>query len=133
MLVLVLGVMLEVLTTDQDVPFGLSVPVGLAMTVPFVWGRTHPLPVVVVVLVAWVVQGLAGDWQQEPQSELLPAALAFWCVGLLFGYVSGNDPGPNADQAFRTLISVIPFLLLTISYLVSLLLKASDNPTRHTE
>lgn len=67
------------------------------------------------------------------RSSGLLSALAFWCVGLLFGYVSGNDPGPNADQAFRTLISVIPFLLLTISYLVSLLLEASDNPTRHTE
>ena len=80
-LVIVVSVLFEVLTTDQDVPLALSVPVALGMTVPFIWGQRHPLPVVAVVLGAWVVQSLAGDWQQEPQSELLPVALAFWCLG----------------------------------------------------
>ena len=86
-LVLVVSVLSEVLTTDQDVPLSLSVPVALLMTVPFIWGQRHPLPVVAVVLGAWVVQALSGDWQQEPQSELLPVALAFWCIG---AYVAGR-------------------------------------------
>ena len=80
-LLLAASVLFEVLTTDQDVPLALSVPVALGMTVPFIWGQGHPVPVVGVVLGAWVVQSLAGDWQQEPQSELLSVALAFWCLG----------------------------------------------------
>ncbi len=80
-LVLVVCVLFEVLTTDQDVPLGLGVPVALTMTVPFLFGQRRPLPVVALVLLAWVAQALAGDWQQEPQSELLPVALAFWCLG----------------------------------------------------
>lgn len=80
-LVLVVCVLSEVLTTDQDVPLSLSVPVGLTMTAPFLFGQRRPLAVVAVVLAAWVAQGLAGDWRQEPQSELLPVALGFWCLG----------------------------------------------------
>jgi len=80
-LVLVVSVLFEVLTTNQDVPLELSVPVGLAMTVPLLWGQRRPLPVAAVVLGAWVGQALAGDWQQEPQSELLPVCLVFWCLG----------------------------------------------------
>ena len=86
-IVLVVSVLFEVLTTDQDVPLALSVPVALVMTVPFIWGQRHPLPVVAVVMGAWLVQALAGDWQQEPQSELLPVCLAFWCIG---AYVPGR-------------------------------------------
>jgi signal transduction histidine kinase len=80
-LALVVAVLFEVLTTRQDVPLELAVPVGLTMTVPLLWGQRRPVPAVAVVLGAWVVQALAGDWQQEPQSELLPVCLAFWCVG----------------------------------------------------
>lgn len=84
-LVLVVGVLFEVLTTDVDVPLELSVPVGLAMTVPFLWGQRRPRLVAAVVLVAWVIQENAGDWEQAPQSELLPVCLAFWSLG---AYVS---------------------------------------------
>jgi len=80
-LVLVIGVLFEVLTTNQDVPLELSVPVGLAMTVPLLWGQRRPMQVAAVVLGAWLTQGLAGDWQQEPQSTLLPVCLVFWCLG----------------------------------------------------
>lgn len=80
-LVMVVGVLFEVLTTDVDVPLELSVPIGLAMTVPFLWGQRRPLPVAAVVLGAWLVQSYAGDWELEPQSELLPVALAFWSLG----------------------------------------------------
>jgi signal transduction histidine kinase len=80
-LVLVVAVTLEVLTTDQDVPYALSVPVALTMTLPLLWGQRRPVPVAVLVLGAWVVQGLAGDWDLEPQSELLPVCLVFWFLG----------------------------------------------------
>jgi signal transduction histidine kinase len=80
-LVLVLAVLFEVLTTRQDVPLALSVPIGLAMTLPLLWGQRRPLPVAAVVLAAWVLQALAGDWRLEPQSELLPVCLVFWALG----------------------------------------------------
>ena len=100
-LVLVVCVLSEVLTTDQDVPLELSVPVSLVMTVPFLWGRSRPRLVAGVVLVAWLVQSLAGDWQQEPQSELLPVCLAFWCLG---AYVQD----PAARWAFgAALVAVV--------------------------
>jgi len=79
--VLVVSVLFEVLTTNQDVPLELSVPVGLAMTVPHLWGQRRPEVVAFAVLGAWLVQGFAGDWRQEPQSELLPVCLAFWSLG----------------------------------------------------
>jgi signal transduction histidine kinase len=74
-------VLLETVATDQDVPLGLSVPVALAMTVPLVWRRSATLAVVGVVLGAWMGQGLAGDWELEPQSELLAVAFVFWSLG----------------------------------------------------
>jgi len=80
-LLLVVGVLFEVLTTDQDVPLEISVPVALAMTVPLLWGQRRPLPVAALVLVPWVVQAHLGDWQLEPQSELLPVCLVFWSLG----------------------------------------------------
>lgn len=80
-LFLCVAVLFEVLTTHQDVPLRLSVPVALAMTLPLAWRRRAPMPAAAVVMAAWVVQGLAGDWAQEPQSELLPVALAFWALG----------------------------------------------------
>lgn len=81
MLILVISVLLEVLASDQDVPLELSVPVGLIMTVPLLWGQRHPLIVAGIVLGAWVAQALAGDWQLEPQSELLPVCVVFWSIG----------------------------------------------------
>ncbi len=80
-LVLVVAVLFEVLTTHQDVPLELAVPVALAMTMPLLWAQRRPLLVALVVLGSWLVQGFAGDWQLEPQSELLPVCLAFWCLG----------------------------------------------------
>ncbi len=71
----------EVLTTNQDVPLALSVPVGLLMTVPLLWGRRRPRAVAAIVLTAAIVQEYAGEWQQEPQSALLPMCLVFWCLG----------------------------------------------------
>ena len=73
--------LLEVLGSDQDVPLGLAVPVALAMSLPFAFGRRYPIPVALGALVAFAVQGVAGDWELEPQTELLAAAFAFWVLG----------------------------------------------------
>lgn len=74
-------VLLEVLGSDQDVPLGLAVPVALAMTVPFAWRQRFPIAIAMTVLGAFAVQGVAGDWDLEPQTELLSAAFAFWALG----------------------------------------------------
>jgi len=50
------------------------------------------------------------------------SAAAFWIVGLIFGYVSGDNPGPHPEMTFRVLACVIPFCLLAISFGVSMML-----------
>src|SRR5690606_21176551 len=57
------------------------------------------------------------------RSSGLISAVAFWVVGLVFGYVSGDEPGPNPKATFLYLICVIPFILLAISFTISLFLK----------
>jgi GPH family glycoside/pentoside/hexuronide:cation symporter len=47
-------------------------------------------------------------------------SLALVLLGLLFGYVSGDDPGPQPDNAFRFLISVLPVVFVILSWLISL-------------
>ncbi|GAA3402442.1 MFS transporter [Paenibacillus hodogayensis] len=61
------------------------------------------------------------------RSSGLLSALAFWIVGMVFGYVSGDNPGSDPSSTFRYLISVIPFCLLALSFLISLLVKKSPN------
>ncbi|WP_199617582.1 MFS transporter [Paenibacillus alkalitolerans] len=63
------------------------------------------------------------------RSSGLISALAFWVVGMIFGYVSGENPGPNPEATFRYLVSVVPFCLLAVSMIVSLFLKnlSDDN------
>jgi len=46
-------------------------------------------------------------------------ALALALLGVLFGYVSGENPGPQPDNAFRFLISVFPLAFMTIAWLIS--------------
>jgi GPH family glycoside/pentoside/hexuronide:cation symporter len=46
-------------------------------------------------------------------------ALALILLAVLFGYISGNEPGPNPDDAFRFLISVLPFVFMVIALLLS--------------
>ncbi len=57
------------------------------------------------------------------RSSGLISAVAFWVVGLVFGYVSGDEPGPNPKATFLYLICVIPFILLAISYVISLFVR----------
>jgi GPH family glycoside/pentoside/hexuronide:cation symporter len=46
-------------------------------------------------------------------------ALALVLIGLLFGYVSGEDPGSQPDIAFRFLISAFPLVFTCISWLIA--------------
>ncbi|MBW7461544.1 MFS transporter, partial [Paenibacillus sepulcri] len=57
------------------------------------------------------------------RSSGLISALAFWTIGMLFGYVSGDEPGPNPDLTFRVLVCVVPFCLLSVSLILSFFLK----------
>lgn len=53
------------------------------------------------------------------RSSGLISALAFFVIGLIFGYESGDRPGPSPELAFQYLISVVPFCLLLISVIIS--------------
>ncbi|MFD2117387.1 MFS transporter [Paenibacillus yanchengensis] len=57
------------------------------------------------------------------RSSGLISAFAFFIVGAIFGYESGDNPGPDPESTFRYLISVVPFILVSISYIISLFVK----------
>jgi GPH family glycoside/pentoside/hexuronide:cation symporter len=65
------------------------------------------------------------------RSSGLISAVAFWIVGMAFGYVSGDQPGPNPEATFKYLISVVPFCLLLCSFLIALRLKSSSFKEQH--
>jgi GPH family glycoside/pentoside/hexuronide:cation symporter len=46
-------------------------------------------------------------------------ALALALVGVLFGYVSGENPGPDPASAFRFLISVFPFACMALGWVLA--------------
>ncbi|PUA37002.1 MFS transporter [Paenibacillus elgii] len=60
------------------------------------------------------------------RSSGLISALAFWVVGMMFGYVSGEQPGPDPQGTFRYLISAVPFCLLAVSFLIAVTLQLPD-------
>jgi GPH family glycoside/pentoside/hexuronide:cation symporter len=49
-------------------------------------------------------------------------------LGLLFGYVSGENPGPQPENAFRFLMSVFPFIFSLIAWLIASRLSFENNP-----
>ena len=51
-------------------------------------------------------------------SGVLQAA-AMIIIAIAFGYMSGDDPGPQPDNAFRFLISVIPAVALLLAILLA--------------
>ena len=53
-------------------------------------------------------------------------ALALILLAVLFGYISGEDPGPNPDNAFRFLISVLPFIFMTFAWMLSRRLRLEE-------
>jgi GPH family glycoside/pentoside/hexuronide:cation symporter len=46
-------------------------------------------------------------------------ALALALLGLLFGYVNGENPGPHPENAFRFMISVFPLVFIIIAWLIA--------------
>jgi GPH family glycoside/pentoside/hexuronide:cation symporter len=46
-------------------------------------------------------------------------SLALVLLGLLFGYVSGENPGPQPENAFRFLIGVFPLVFTLIALLIA--------------
>jgi GPH family glycoside/pentoside/hexuronide:cation symporter len=46
-------------------------------------------------------------------------SLALVLLGLLFGYVSGGDPGPQPENAFRFLMSVFPLVFTIFAWLIA--------------
>jgi GPH family glycoside/pentoside/hexuronide:cation symporter len=46
-------------------------------------------------------------------------ALALVLLGVLFGYVSGDNPGPDPANAFRFLIGVFPFVCLVLGWVLA--------------
>jgi GPH family glycoside/pentoside/hexuronide:cation symporter len=59
-------------------------------------------------------------------SKLLEA-LALILLGVFFGYVSGEDPGPNPDDAFRFLMSILPFICMLAALLLARSLRLDDD------
>jgi len=53
----------------------------------------------------------------------LISAVAFWIVGVIFGYESGDNPGPDPEAAFVWLSSYIPFMLLLVAFVISLFVR----------
>lgn len=57
------------------------------------------------------------------RSSGLISALAFFIVGMIFGYESGDNPGSDPEATFRYLTSVVPLTLLGIAFLISFMTK----------
>jgi len=57
------------------------------------------------------------------RSSGLISAVAFWIVGSLFHYESGENPGPNPEAAFVWLSSYVPFILLAVAFAISLFVR----------
>jgi len=48
-----------------------------------------------------------------------PRVAGFSAFRLLFGYVNGENPGPQPENAFRFLISVFPLVFTIIAWLIA--------------
>lgn len=57
------------------------------------------------------------------RSSGLISALAFFVVGMIFGYESGDNPGPDPTSTFRYLMSIVPLCLLAIAVIISYTVK----------
>ncbi|HHT83161.1 MAG: MFS transporter [Christensenellales bacterium] len=57
-------------------------------------------------------------------------SLATFLASYIYGFESGDEPGPNPAEASRFLLTIFPFVLMLISIAVSFLLKFSLNAKR---
>jgi glycoside/pentoside/hexuronide:cation symporter, GPH family len=53
-------------------------------------------------------------------------SLAFYLVSVIFGFVSGDVPGPSPDQAARFLLTVFPAILMAISLAFSFFINFNE-------
>ena len=53
-------------------------------------------------------------------------SLAFLLITKFFGFVSGDEPGPQPDQASLFLLTVFPLILSAISVIFAFILKFPD-------
>ncbi|NWL87774.1 hypothetical protein DMN77_09180 [Paenibacillus sp. 79R4] len=60
------------------------------------------------------------------RSSGLISSVSFFVVCVIFGYESGDNPGPDPESTFRYLISVVPLILLSISIIISFFVKIED-------
>ena len=62
-------------------------------------------------------------------------ALAFYLVFVLYGFESGDNPGAQPDQAARFLLTVVPPILMVISFAFSFLIDfpADEAPVAQTD
>ena len=59
----------------------------------------------------------------------IPVSIALLSLGWLFGYHSGDDPGPRAGLAWRVYMSLYPFGLLAIGAVISRFIRVpADTP-----
>lgn len=63
----------------------------------------------------------------------LISAVAFWIVGMIFDYESGDNPGPNPEAAFVWLSSYVPFGLLAIAFAISLFVRLDKGKEERRE
>ena len=59
-------------------------------------------------------------------------SLIFLVITLAFGFVDGSQPGDNPGMAARFMFSVFPVVLMTISWLISRLVKFDSEETQLT-
>jgi GPH family glycoside/pentoside/hexuronide:cation symporter len=62
-------------------------------------------------------------------SKVLEAG-ALALLGVLFGYVSGTEPGPNPGNAFRFLIGAFPFVVVILALVLSRRLEVGGDTVR---
>jgi len=60
------------------------------------------------------------------RSSAVLTAAGFWVAGMLFGYVSGNQPGPDPAATFRFLTVIVPMAFTIASLVFALLVKARE-------
>jgi GPH family glycoside/pentoside/hexuronide:cation symporter len=54
------------------------------------------------------------------------AGIGLGSLGFLFGYYSGDDPGPDPGMAFRVAVSVYPFVVAVIGVILSMVIRVPE-------
>lgn len=54
------------------------------------------------------------------------AGIGLGSLGFLFGYYSGDDPGPDPGMAFRVAVSVYPFVVAAIGVILSMVIRVPE-------